>query len=124
MQREHRVRLLVFFGSLTVATTCPAPILNFDKLTIDFTSEKDAQSKAEWSIPDGKIDNNGIGCEQKMYSRSWIETKPLPIGLSWRPTSGAEITVKISPPPLKAVTPTEGEQKKLSRWRCVRSLQP
>lgn len=90
---------LVLLLSIAIAPMCPAPILDADHLTIDFANDKDARSKAEWSIPNGgKINEDGLGCDKKVCLDSWIQTKPLALGLSWRPTSGARITVKIASP--------------------------
>src|SRR2546426_12694105 len=97
MQRV--VPLLLVFASLAVAPTSPAPVLDSDGIAIDFTKEKDARAKADWSIPDGgKANEQGLGCDKKGWCKWWIQTKPLPIVLSVRPASGASSMVTISPP--------------------------
>src|SRR5260370_4098766 len=107
---RRNIHLFAALGSLLIAATCPAPIEDEDFLTIDFSNEKDAQQKAKWSISDGgKITQNGLGCDKNVCSDWWIETKHLPIGLSWRPASGATITVKIAPPPVITSKTADGK---------------
>src|SRR5437899_2789976 len=103
---QRIVPLLLFFASLAVAPTSPAPVLDFDYLVIDFTNAKDARAKSEWHMPDGgEINDQGLGGTKKVWTAWWIETKPLPIGLYLRPAYGASVTVTIKPPPLENGSP-------------------
>ncbi len=94
---SRNASLVVAISSLAIATTCPAPIEDEDNLTIDFSNEKDAHAKAEWSVPDGcGLDKSGLGCDVKSAPGWWVKTNPLPIGLASRPAVGAIATVTIT----------------------------
>lgn len=121
------LRLFVVAGSFAIATTCPAPIIDIDFLTVDFTNDKDARAKAEWSIPDGgNINDHGCGCDKRDCGDWWIETKPMAIGLYWRPTASARITVKImgegkteGPPQLTVYARYSSDFKHWSSWQML-----
>lgn len=70
-------------------------------LQIDLTDPNDAKSKALWS-PHEKlsITKDGLGWdgESNVSIDGWIKTKPLAIGLSWRPTFTARISFEVQPP--------------------------
>jgi len=88
-----------------------ASILGSEELKINFTDKDDAKRKATWSEPDYiNITQNGLGWdgEQNASRDSWIETVPLAVGLSWRPTQSANITVEIEPE-VKSITLPNGQ---------------
>src|SRR5438552_1112858 len=97
---------------ISVATSpSRASILDVKRLTIDFTDAKDVEAKASWSEPDKlTITASGLGRDGDAASLrdGWIQTTPFAVGLSWRPPSGVNIHVEISPPP-KPITLSNGQ---------------
>ena len=79
-----------------------ADIHGSKKIDIDFTNDTNAQARATWSEP-GKltVSEEGLGWDgDGAASRDgWIETKPVALGLSWRPTSAIFVRASIQPPP-------------------------
>jgi len=77
-----------------------AAIIGESSLTIDFTDSKDAARKAEWSEPDLVTPTEqGLGWDgASNFNRdAWIRTKPIGVGLSWRPLTRAHVSVTITP---------------------------
>jgi len=73
-----------------------------NQLLIDFTRQKDAASKATWSLPDKlTISEKGLGWDGRAPESvdGWIQTKPFAVGLSWRAASNVSLRVTIAPPP-------------------------
>jgi hypothetical protein len=94
----------MFRFTLAVLTLClstdmaAAVILGTHQQVIDFTQPDQAARLATWS------DSKHLGCTtegfgydgDKLTSRDgWIETEPLAIGTSWRPTRDARIRIKV-----------------------------
>lgn len=93
------------------AALCNGVIDSANTLTINFKDPNDAKAKATWSEPNLiNVISQGLGWDgQKNACRdSWIMTKELAIGLSWRPTQCANITVELEPL-LKTVTLDNGQ---------------
>jgi hypothetical protein len=68
------------------------------KQVIDFTQPEKAAKLATWSEPEHLgCTKDGFGWDgDKLTSRDcWIETEPLAIGTSWRPTQNAGIRIKV-----------------------------
>ncbi|MEI8312046.1 MAG: hypothetical protein WCH98_14950 [Verrucomicrobiota bacterium] len=81
-----------------------AVIFDGKQINIDFTDAVDAESKATWSDPDKiMVSNDGLGWDGEADSSrdGWIRTKPIALGLSWRPTSSIYVRFAIQPPPLE-----------------------
>ena len=102
--------LLTAFVLLGMVPLARAGILGMSDLKIDFTKPATATEKATWSDP------QHLGCTEQGFgwdgdaksSRDgWIETTPVSIGVSWRPTSAAHIRVKLQTnyPPIEATGP-------------------
>src|SRR4051812_47205274 len=71
-----------------------------NELMIDFTDAKDVTEKATWSPADMVgVTAAGLGWDgEAAASRDgWIQTKPLAVGLSWRPASSVHLRVEITP---------------------------
>ena len=70
--------------------------------TLDLTHAKEAPKKAKWSQPDHfNITPDGLGwgtAADKGSRDFWLETEPVGIGLSWRPTSIATIRATVDQP--------------------------
>lgn len=96
-----RPRLFVLAIVILVACVdCRAAIIGENSLTIDLTNSEDANKKAVWSEPDKiSIDKHGLGWSGSARSSrdAWFRTKPLGIGISWRPVTQTRVSVKISP---------------------------
>jgi hypothetical protein len=91
---------LAVFAIVAVAISLRAVILDLKQLSIDFTNKEDAKAKAEWSHPDKlTFTAAGLGRQRGSWDNDWIQTQPIPVGLSWRPPTGVSIEVKILPPP-------------------------
>jgi hypothetical protein len=69
---------------------------------LDLTSAKVAAQKAKWAHPDGvKVTADGLGWGTAADRASldfWLETEPVAVGLSWRPTSIATIRATVKQP--------------------------
>ena len=62
----------------------------------------DAQSKVTWSEAEKMtVSREGLGWdgEGPALGAPWIQTKPLAMGLSWRPPNSVTVRVSIEPPP-------------------------
>jgi len=94
---KRHIYRLALFAILAVPTSTRAPILDVKQLSIDFANEEDAKPKAEWSNSDKlTFTAAGLGRERGSWDNDWIQTKPIAVGLSWRPPTGVMIEVKIT----------------------------
>jgi hypothetical protein len=70
--------------------------------TVDLANAKTAPQMAKWARPDViKITPEGLGwgtADDKGTRDFWLETEPVAIGLSWRPTSIATIRATVKQP--------------------------
>ena len=66
---------------------------------LNLTDVKEAPKKAKWSDPDRiEVTGQGLGWGSRDDEGSrdfWVQTAPIGIGLSWRPTSGASIKATV-----------------------------
>ena len=101
---------IVFIFFITLNSS--GGILSSNSLKIDFTDQHDVKDKATFS-PAKKLNitKRGLGFDGETNSSidGWIKTKPLAIGLSWRPASSASISISISPKP-KEITLPNGQK--------------
>jgi hypothetical protein len=83
------------------AVVAHASIASFTELKINFTDPADAATKASWPSNQINISTNGLGWdgEAATIQEGFIQTKPIAIGLAWRPTRGANVLVSLQPPP-------------------------
>ena len=97
----------------TTAATSHAGIISFTRVNIDFTNPSDTKAKATWSAEPGKItvSKDGLGWDGESASSQdgWVQTKPVAVGLSWRPTYCISARVAIAPPP-KEITLKNGQK--------------
>jgi hypothetical protein len=92
--------------AVLVVSSVDASIIDFKSLAIDFKDGADASAKATWSEPDIlTISDGGLGWDgDAPASRDgWIQSVPMALGLSWRPTSAVSVRVSIQPGPLEVV---------------------
>jgi hypothetical protein len=102
---------LVLSGVLFDRSTLYATISGMNQLQVDFTRLEDATNKATWAKPDKLgVTTNGLGWDGEAASlyEGWIQTKPLAVGLSWRPPGSVTVRVTIKPAP-KAITLNSGQ---------------
>ncbi|GEM_PF-680700 len=103
MNINRRLAVFAFIAWLFTATaTSYAEIDEFKQINIDLTDKADAEAKATWSEPDKiTISPAGLGWdgEGDASRDGWIQTKPIALGLSWRPTQGIYTRVSIHPLP-------------------------
>jgi hypothetical protein len=98
------MKTLTIFVTLWLAFGFPkshASIEDYKQINIVFTNAVDAQTKAKWSEPDKiTISKEGLGWDgDDAGSRDgWIQTKPIALGLSWRPTYAISVRAQIQPP--------------------------
>ncbi|MEI8379052.1 MAG: hypothetical protein WCJ09_02920 [Planctomycetota bacterium] len=104
-----RCTLAVFVWYLSTAVAAAA-IIGDHQQVIDFTQPDQAAKLATWSDPEHLgCTKEGFGWNgDKLSSRDgWIETVPLAIGTSWRPTksAGIRITLQTNDPGVVATGP-------------------
>jgi hypothetical protein len=100
---RHSSALVAFAVSLSVVAygpTARASILGSGELQIDFTNEQDASKKSVWSPADKlSVTGTGLGWDGATNASydGWIQTRPLAVGLSWRPARAVSVSVEIQP---------------------------
>ena len=126
-----------------LSATALGSILGSNSLSVDFTKQEDAASKAAWFRPDKlTITAQGLGWDgqaAELISEAWIHTKPLAVGLSWRAASsvGVRVTIEPTPKPIllnsgQTSTPYVGQvyarfspdSKHWSTWQALSSTHP
>ncbi len=75
-----------------------AGILGIQSVDVDLTKPDVAKQKADWS-PKLDCTTAGLGFDGETNTSrdGWMMTRPLGIGTSWRPTTGAGLRVRLSP---------------------------
>src|SRR5215470_247187 len=97
-----RIAIFVTLWLIFASPNSQAGMSYFKQISIAFTNAADAQTNATWSEPDKiKASKEGLGWDgDAAASRDgWIQTKPLPLGLSWRPARAISVRGAIRPPP-------------------------
>jgi hypothetical protein len=97
---------------ITTAATSHASIDANKQINIDLTNPAKAATKATWSEPDRiAVSPDGLGWDGDSASSrdGWIQTKPLALGLSWRPTYAISVRVTIQPRP-REITLNSGQK--------------
>lgn len=95
-------------GLLFFASTADAAILGNQSLEIDFTKPDDAREKATWSDPDHlTCTTRGFGLEaaNNACRDGWLQTMPVGVGTTWRPTQSASLRVTLKPARRKVELP-------------------
>jgi hypothetical protein len=97
-----RIRVLVAFVLMPFLFPSAAALAEIDSstgYTLDLTKPKEAAEKAEWSDPDKiKATGEGLGWGRRDDKGSrdvWLQTEPIGLGYSWRPTSIASIKATV-----------------------------
>jgi hypothetical protein len=89
------VLALLFFSP----TAALAEIVSHTEYTLDLRKPREAAKKAEWSSPDKiKATREGLGWgdrDDKGSRDVWLQTEPIGLGYSWRPTSIASIKATV-----------------------------
>ena len=133
---------LIYVGMGFFVPTVLGGIISMDSFSIDFTNPKDAESKATWASPEKLfITGDGLGWDGEKAGQidGWIQTKPLAIGLAWRPATSVGLRVTIEPAP-KPVRLNSGQMsapfsgqvyarfspdaKNWSTWQVLESTKP
>lgn len=79
-------------------STCDGVIFSMEDHVIDLTDAVKAATDAKWISGVGFVVNKeGFGLLRDTHARypGWIETKPIAIGLSWRPAHGVSARVAV-----------------------------
>lgn len=116
------MRLLSFVVAasiVSVATVCRAEIDGSQHLRIDFTDATDVAVKVIRPTTDPAQEHGGRGDVISSLDGSFW-TKPLAIGLAWRPTYFAQIRLTIDPPAKEIVHEQGGKTIVDSGWFYVR----
>ena len=96
---------------LCLSATVPgrANIIDVKQISIDFTNQVEAAKKADWSNPDKiLVTKDGLGLAGEGTGLGgWIQTKPVALGLSWRPPYAISVRITIQPPP-REFAPSSG----------------
>jgi len=142
MKRALVSRIFIAVTLGIIAKSVNASIIDHKTLGIDFTSVTDATEKAVWSEPNKlAVTKNGLGWDGESASSrdGWIQTRPLALGLSWRPPFVISVRVTIHPPPQEIVlnsgdkmTPYSGDVyvryspdfKHWSSWQVLQRSEP
>ncbi len=122
------------------ASSAFASIISNHRLEIDFTRADEASVKAAWSetVSPGP---GGLGwdAEPAALRSAWMQTKPLAVGLWWRPGPSVGVRVEISPAPTpitlaggQTYTPWGGrvfarysaDRRHWSNWQALERRQP
>jgi hypothetical protein len=76
-----------------------AQIEGENHLSIDFTKPHDIRADVKW-MDKLNLTDKGLGWDGESNSHfdGWIITQELPIGLSWRPATGASVRLVVEPP--------------------------
>lgn len=86
---------------IAVAPGSHGAIFGQQDLTVDLTDIADVTAKVTWAGGEGlAVTGEGLGWTGPGGQKSgWIQTKPVAIGLSWRPAHGVHLQVEIQPEP-------------------------
>jgi hypothetical protein len=120
-----------------LAGTSRAVIADFKQFTIEFTNSV-ATNQATWPSDRLTLSSNGLGWDGEAAAvvDGWIQTKPVALGLSWRPTAAATVRVVLQPLPREfslpngqKMTPFAGKvfvrySPDLKHWSSWQALNP
>jgi hypothetical protein len=107
-------RFLAVSFVVGLAMSSRGTIEDLKQISIDFTNLATATNEATWSPPDNlTVTKDGLGWDGEGASvrDGWIQTKPLALGLSWRPPFAVNVRVSIQPPPVE-ITLNDGQKYK------------
>src|SRR5262245_42328624 len=94
----HSRWLVVLVAFLSAVGVSPAEIISSTEYSLDLTRGK-AAPKTEWADPDRiKVTDEGLGWGKSADEGSrdfWLQTEPIAIGTSWRPTAITTIRASI-----------------------------
>ena len=98
-----RIRSVVVIGLLVPFLFAPgtgfAEIQSTTQYTLDLRKPKEAAKKAKWSDPGQiKATVEGLGwgdLKDKGWRDVWLQTEPIGLGFSWRPTSETSIKATV-----------------------------
>jgi hypothetical protein len=122
------------FTLVALVMSSPGPALaDIDSnttYTLDLTNAKEVAKKAEWSDPDRigvTPEGLGWGNRDDQGSRDvWLQTEPIGIGLSWRPTSIASVKVKVEGPATAGMLYARysADGKHWTTWQHLEAVDP
>jgi hypothetical protein len=95
---KHRAWLAALFLTLH-GLRAKAEMAGSNTISIDFTQPNAATTQATW-MDKLNVTENGLGLDGQANASydGWLITKPLAIGLSWRPAQAASIRLTVDPP--------------------------
>ncbi len=96
------ITLLTALWLVFSCATSRGVIFDCKQLHVVFTNAAEAQAKAAWSEPDKiTVSREGLGWDGDAAALrgGWIQTKPVALGLSWRPTCAVSVRARVQPLP-------------------------
>jgi len=100
---------LVAAAAVFFSASLHAAIEGGNQLSIDFTKQEDATAKALWWSRPEKLGltAQGLGWDESANTSvdGWIHTKPLAVGMSWRPAVSVMVRLTIDPTPKEITLP-------------------
>jgi hypothetical protein len=124
--------LVLIVGALALSSPGPAraDIHSNTRYTLDLTDPPEAARKATWSDPKRITvtpEGLGWGGREDQGSRDvWLQTAPVGIGLSWRPTSVASIKARVERPGASGVLYARysADGKHWTTWQPLEAAAP
>jgi hypothetical protein len=121
------VHLLVILSGCLVGSTASAwaSIEGHSTFSADLVKDKQAAKKMTWAEPEHfRVDAKGLGWGKKGDggSREFsLQTEPLGLGLSWRPTTYASITATLAGDfnPGDLYVRYSADRKHWTTWQCL-----
>jgi len=96
--RHSRLLWLTAMGVGLLPPLVNARITGGKELTIDFSRTAEARAQAHWS-PSLTLSADGIGLDaaEGVTREAWIETVPIPVGMSWRAPAAVRVAAEMTP---------------------------
>jgi hypothetical protein len=124
--------LVLIFATLVLSSpgSAFADIHSNTTYTLDLTNAKEVSKKAKWSDPDRiTVTPEGLGWGNRDDQASrdvWLQTEPIGIGLSWRPTSIASVKVKVERPGTSGMLYARysADGKNWTTWQHLEAVDP
>ncbi len=94
-----QIRVLIILFLIT-ANLVRGVIMGGTPVTLDFTAEESAAEHTTWSEwLEVMADGSGLGCELPPNATRdvWIQTRPIGLGMAWRPCRSASFIIDFTP---------------------------
>ena len=125
-----RMARLALIVAATLAPSARGEIIGSTPAAIDFTDAGEAGREANWSHPDVfKVDADGLGwgiVGDQGTRDFWLQTEPIGVGLSWRPTSIATIRATVDGPGIPGMLYARysADAEHWTTWQLLEAAEP